>query len=186
MDVLVILILFIVISTFTRFIKKVPNNTALIIDRNTHYHKTVLHGFYTFNPRTDFVTTQISTSPTHVTYTNIFETHDSVFFNVTFSVSYKTSNVEKVLDSLKSSRRSIYDVINSTVDNEFFSFDAIGLRNSAVHEEIKRKLASNLSSFYIDFINFQTISIQSIYEETGRKMKFKKHISNGDSPIKFS
>lgn len=181
----IIFLIIIVVLILNRYIKKTPPNTALIIDRNTHYHKTVLHGFYLFNPKTDFITTQISTNTTQINYSSVFETHDSRFYHMNFSVSYKTNNIESVLDSLKSSRRSIYDVINSTISSTFFNFEARKLSEIEFKEELLRELRSNLAAFYIELQNFKIISMSEIPANIGKDKKFKKHISQGNSPIKF-
>lgn len=184
MDFIIFLII-IAVFILNRYVKKTPPNTALIIDRNTHYHKTVLHGFYLFNPKTDFITTQIATDTTQINYSSIFETHDSRFYVVNFSVSYKTNTIESVLDSLKSSRRSIYDVVNATISSTFFNFEARKLSGIELKEEMLRELKSNLSAFYIELQDFRIISMSEIPANIGKEKKFKKHISQGNSPIKF-
>ena len=182
---LIIFLIIIVVLILNRYIKKTPPNTALIIDRNTHYHKTVLHGFYLFNPKTDFITTRISTDTAQINYSSVFETHDSRFYGINFYVSYKTNNIQSVLDSLKSSRRSIYDVVNETVSSIFFNYNSQNLSKIAFRDEIIRELRSNLSAFYIELQDFKIYTLSELPANIGKERKFKKHISQGDSPIKF-
>ena len=56
MEFIVIIILIIIFGSFIKF---VPANTVIIVDRNSHYLKTKRSGMYLFNPATDKVTTKI-------------------------------------------------------------------------------------------------------------------------------
>ena len=70
------IILIVIIFFIGNFLKAVPANTVIIIDRNSHYLKTKKSGFYFFNPATDKVTTKISKYIINKNYSDFFETHD--------------------------------------------------------------------------------------------------------------
>ena len=180
-----IIIIFILIVVLTNFIKSVPASGAVIIDRNDHYLKTKKRGFYYFNPATDKVTTTISTFPITQTYTQFSESHDSNIFQNIYSVTYKVSNVEHVLESLKSNRRSVNDIIQSCVQTSFFNFETKDIKNpSELIEEIRRRLSVNLESFEITLISFDLHPPIQV-AQSARKNLFKPHISEGIRSIKF-
>ena len=180
MDFLVIVIIICALC----FIRVVPAKTALIIDRNSHYCKTKKGGIYLFNPTTDKVTTKISTFPVTETYSNTFETHDSYFYRTTFTVTYVATDIDMVLSSLQDSRRSIYDVINCSVETVMSSLVMKDMSNRAtINQEMFHQLESMLEPFYIDVTSFKLISLIGVSQSLGQQERFKKHVSRGDNPI---
>ena len=179
-------ILFLVIIFLGSFVKKVPLNTVIVIDRNTHYCKTKRHGYYFFNPKTDVVTTKISTNIVTEIYRNVFETHDSCFYELNFAVSYKATDLEMVLSSLQDSRRSIYDVINCAVETVVATFSDQDMNyKTDLNTPIFHQLESMLEPFYIDVTAFKLYTRTKLISEIGEQRKFRKHVSRGDSPIVF-
>ncbi len=144
----ILVIAFIIFISLSPFLKKVPNKGAVIIDRNSHYHKQRRFGFYIFNPVTDFVTTIISTNPTTLSYTMVFETHDVKYVSINYSVTYKTDDVDLVLENLKSSRRSIYDIINSSFEYVTSSFMSSDLNAASLLKELPFNLRRYVSPFW--------------------------------------
>ena len=175
-----------VLIILAAYIKKVPLNTILIIDRNTHYLKTKRHGYYFFNPKTDKITTKISTNMVTEYYRNVFETHDSCFYDLYFAVSYKAENVEMVISSLQDSRRSIYDVINCAVETVIGTLSDQDLNyRTDLNTPIFQQLESMLEPFYIDVAQFKLYTRTKITSELGEERKFRKHVSRGENPIDF-
>ncbi len=164
------------------FLRKVPKDTALVIDRNGHYLKTKRSGFYIFNPSTDEVTSKISTYPSTKYYNNVFETHDSRFYRIGFMVIYKAEDLEQVLSSLSDSRRSIDDVINCAMETLVASCVAKEMTNyPELNERYFSQLEYMLEPFYIDVTKTSIQSIQTLTEDYGRENKFERHVSGSDS-----
>ncbi len=181
MWIIIIFILIVFLSTF----KHVPANSAIIVDRNSHYLKTVRRGFYRFNYSTDEITTQISTYPFTRGYIQISETHDGQLYNIVYSATYKVSNIEHVLESLKSNRRSVNDIIQSCVHTSVANFNWQDLDNrQELYDEINRRLSVNLDSFEIELIKFEIHSLRNV-PESYRDKKFAPHISEGIRSIKY-
>ncbi len=164
-------------------------NTAIIIDRNTHYFKTIRAGSrakrYSLRP-TDMVTSVISTKDVNQEYTNIFVTHDNRYYRIHYFVSYQCEDIDTVLNALQDSRRSIYDIINNAVSiavkslsaSDFSAYSATRLRDTMYSQ-----IESMLEPFYIDFKKFVIDSIVFVDESIGEKNVFVKHESQGESPI---
>lgn len=165
-------------------LKILPTNTAIIIDRNFHYHKTIRKGFYFLNPSKDRITTYISNSPYTKMYVQNSESHNGVIFSLGYNVTYKVNNVEEVLERLKSNRRSVDDIIQSCVKTSIANFDAkyiMGIQNEFV-SEINRRLAISFAAFEIELINVDFFKTSVAPE--GSEV-FEPHISRGDDPIKY-
>ena len=178
------LIIFIIIIVFFCFVRRVPPNTAIIIDRDSHYLKTKRRGFYFINPATDKITTRVSTFPITEFYSNTFETHDSTFYHLYFQVTYKATDIEMVLSSLQDSRRSIYDVVNCSLETVIGTLSRNDMNYKVDINSIAfRQLESMLEPFYIDVTSFKLISRNEIIAELGRQQKFQKHVSSGENPI---
>ena len=169
-------------------LKKVPANTAIIIDRNTHYHKTVRRGFYFLIPGKDKVTTRVSTEKIIKTYFNSFETHDGKIVLINFIASYHAENIDDVLFSLKSARRSIDDIIESSVYwavNDLVLQDFITDKNILLYE-ISPKLSAEARELCIKIDSF-TITNMYVLESASNVKPFKPHLSSStDSPITFN
>lgn len=185
MELYGIIFLIIILSNF---IKIVPKNTVIIVDRNSHYLKTKRHGMYLFWPATDKITTRISTNKLYKLYTNDFETHDGKIVRIPFSVEYHANNLEAVLDSLKSARRSIDDIMNASV---YWAVNNLCLSDfhSQTHildNEIRPKLLSEARELNIQIDKFYIASITDVTTLPGVK-PFKPHLNSFSSgPIKYN
>ena len=158
----------IVILTFVAFwiliilvthIKKVPSGTVYIIDRNTHYLKTVKRGFFFFNQKTDKITTEISLTPKTKIYRNFFETHDGVICTVTFSFSFSALDVEDVLYNLNSTRRSIDDVLQTCMYNAVLALKQSDVNVSSLEQEFERNMNSQVLGLCINVHQYQITSL---------------------------
>ena len=165
-------------------LKQVPPNTTIIIDRDTHFYKKKKHGYYILNSKRDMVTTVISNNPVEQTYTNIFKTHDDVYYSLTFSVVYHATDLDMVLTSLQDSHRSIYDVVNCSVETVVASFTSNDMaRGNSNNDIFFKQLESMLEPFYIDATKFSLISFRYVAPNYGMMYKFNRHISSGNNPL---
>ena len=173
----------IIILIISGSLRIVPANTVLVIDRKSHYLKTKRKGLYFFNPLTDVVTSKISTSPTRKQYNNVFENHESNFYDVFYWVSYKAEDVEQVISSLSDSRRSIDDIINCAMEVLFTSFDnkEAYSSTSTINQKFHAQLESMLEPFYIDVLDTGVTVVSSISPIMGEERKFQRHVSGGGS-----
>lgn len=181
-------IILLIIIILLVYVRTVPANTAIIIDRDTHYHKTVRRGFYFMLPGRDKITTQVSTNKITKYYTNNFETHDGKVVSISFMASYYAENIDDVLFSLKSARRSINDIIESSVYwavNNLSLADFISDKNILLHE-ISPKLNSEARELCIKIDSFSIVNMYVLAGASAVK-PFKPHLSSSsDSPIKFN
>ncbi|MBO5178947.1 MAG: hypothetical protein J6B87_01180 [Clostridia bacterium] len=181
MEILIILFLI-------SFIRYTPFGTAVIVDRKTHYCKTKPRGgFYFFNPFTDKVTTYISTTPYTKYYSDIFETNDTKYLKVSFSVTYHAESVDAVLLHLKNDKRSIDDIIKCAVDSTLSSFDQKYIYNNRpdITQEIKNRMALACIPFGFIIDSFGITQIMSMPDSSANQ-KFTPHVCRDDGPIKFS
>ena len=184
MPIIIIIIIFIILGNF---IKSVPANSVIIIDRNSHYLKTKRHGFYFFNPAIDKITTQISLFPLTKSYIENFETHDGKMVRVSFSVKYHADNLEDVLVALESVRRSIDDVINSSIYWGVNNLSLSDFINTPINlmAESKPKLLSEATEL-IKIDHFQINNITALPYGVNI-IPFKPHLSSHSTgPIKFN
>ena len=176
------------LAYFFSKVRKVPANTTIIIDRNTHFHKKKSYGYYTLNSKTDVITTKVSPYDVTETYNNVFETHDSAFFRIGFEVTYKSENVEMTLSSLEDSRRSIYDIVNCSMETSIAACRGMDLQIKTDLDGLKRSMFSQLENmlepFYIDVINLRLLRMTPVDAETGMRVKFNRHISTSDDPLR--
>ena len=183
---LIYFIVVIIIAILITRLKKVPPNTTIIIDRNTHFYKKKRRGYYFFNPRTDMVTTQVSTYPIKESYNNVFKTHEDNYYRVFFTMTYVSKEPEQTLDSLSDSRRSIYDIANCAVETLFGTLTKKDMVMNTLEElnpRLFHQLEATLEYFYIDVTEAHIISYSLISEETGRQLQFRKHEPSGGDPI---
>ena len=174
------------IIILANFIKVVPANTVIIVDRNSHYLKTKKRGFYLFWPPTDKVTTKISTNHLYKFYTNDFETHDGKVVRVNFNVEYHAKNLDSVLDSLKSARRSVDDIMNSSVywAVRNLSLEDFRGRATILLNEVTPKLLSEARELNITIDKFNITNIGDVTYMANKP--FKPHLNSYNSgPIKF-
>lgn len=170
------------------FIRFAPFGTAVIVDRKTHYCKTKPRGgFYFFNPFTDKVTTYISPIPFTKPYFDIFETYDTKYLKVSFSVTYHAESVEAVLLHLKNDKRSIDDLIKCAVDSTLSSFDQKDILNNRfdLSKEIKNRMA--LACIPFGFVIDAFIITQFIpMDNSAKNQKFRPHVCRDDGPIQIN
>ena len=167
-------------------LRKVPANTTIIIDRNSHFHKKKKHGYYFFNSTTDKITTQVSLYPITEQYINVFKTHEDKYYQVKFSMTYVCKEPEQTLDSLADSRRSIYDIANCAVETLWATLSQKDITTTVLEEMSQRlfhQLESTLEYFYIDVTEAHIINYSLINEDVGRDIIFQKHISSSNEPI---
>lgn len=187
MDFLIIILIIVFIITGS-FIKTVPANTVIIVDRNSHYLKTKRSGFYFFNPSTDKITTQISKSKISKSYIENFETHDGKLVRVSFEVEYHAQNMDDVLAALESVRRSVDDVMNGSI---YWSVNNLSLSDFAntpitLLSEVKPKLISEATELKIIIDDFQINNITALPYGVNIT-PFKPHLSSHSTgPIKFN
>ena len=144
----IIIILFILF--FTGRLGKVPANTVLIIDRNSHYLKTKRYGWYFLLP-SDKITTMISTSNLKRTVTDTYETDDGYAVSVTVTCQYKARNLDNVLLELERIRRSIDDIIKSAT---FYTINGVHsnelrIKYGPLTAELQRKLSNELAGIEV-------------------------------------
>lgn len=187
MEFLILMVVLLPIMLFFLLIiniGKVPPNTAIIIDRDTHYLKTVRRGFYFLLPK-DVITTTISTHKMTKHYTNYFETHDGYTFSVGFVATYHAEDIDAVLAALQSSRRSIDDIIESSV---YWAINDLNGRDISklLLSEITPKLASEARELCIEIDDFSITSLH-IAPNASNVKPFKPHLSGSSNsgPIKF-
>lgn len=150
---IIILFLFFLIP----FLKKVPPNTVIIIDRNGHYLKTKHHGFYLLFPN-DKVTTTISTRPISRTLSAYYETDDGHIVEAVVNCRYHAHNLNDVLQALANVRRSVDDIIQSAAYfaiNNYKLSDIMGVHNHEFSNAVRANLASEFSSIGISLANMQ-------------------------------
>ena len=102
--------------------------------------------------------------------------------------SYYAENIDDVLFSLKSARRSINDIFESSVYwavNDLSLADFISDKNILLHE-ISPKLNSEARELCIKIDSFSIVNMYVLASSSAVK-PFKPHLSSSsDSPIKFN
>lgn len=183
------LIILLIILVAIAYIKPVPANTVIIVDRNSHYLKTKKSGFYFFNPKTDKVTTKISKQQITQYYTNYFETDDGKLIQVSFYATYHADNLEDVLDSLKSARRSIYDIMNSSIywaTNNLTLSDIMLTSSTLLHKEANEKLIAEARTLNITIDTFKITRVTQITNSPTIE-PFKPHLNSfSRGPIHYN
>lgn len=181
-------LIFLVVVLCTCYFRIVPSDTVVIVDRNSHYLKTKKNGIYFFNPKTDKVTTEISTNKLSKYYSNIFETDDGKLIHVSFYATYHAENINNVLNSLKSARRSIYDIMNSSIywaANNLNEKDIIDQKNTLLYKEAYEKLISEARVLNINIDEFLITNISRLVNSTNNE-PFKPHLNSYTrGPIRY-
>lgn len=186
---MVALLLLIIFVCIVFYIRPVPANSVVIVDRNSHYLKTKKYGFYFFNPRTDKVTTTISKHQLIKYYTNYFETDDGKIIQVSFYAAYHADNLENVLDSLKSARRSIYDIMNSSIywaANNLTLNDIMATNFALLHKEASEKLIADARTLNITIDTFKITHVSQVVHSLAIE-PFKPHLNSfSRGPIHYN
>ena len=179
----IIVIVFFILKVM---VKKVPKNTVYIVDKHTHYHKTVKNGYFFLNPISHTITTKISTTPITVNYRDFFETEDDVNIYVNFSVTYSAKNMEDVLYNLEKVRRSIDDILKSCMYGAMLALNSRILSREVLLNEFRSNLESQAMSFGLDIHNFNIYQFGvSAQLATIKPFKPNKNYSDGEDPIKY-
>lgn len=205
MEGIIFYLIFIFIFFVMPFIKKVPDNTVIIIDRYSHYLKTKKSGYY-FLRAGDEITTMISEKKLFRTVGDIYETKDGKVVPLTVTCEYYAKRIEDVLDSLANVRRSIDDIIKSATYYAVngLDFDVIKTDLSALEDRLRNNLINELNSvsvtltvFRMSFNYNKASTSTKCYTPTrdkcyGSDTKNYKHetavtynSSNDDGPIKY-
>lgn len=172
-----IIIFFIIIFILFTF-KRVPNNSVYIVDKDTHYYKTYTSGKIYHTSSRYKVTTKISESPLSVIIDNVYETHDGKKVGATIYVTYNSLKIEQTLHDLEQIRRSIDDIIQSSV---YFAAEQYDLeqifsnQNNEVNSTIERYLINELEAVYVNLQSFSvtfTLVAQNL-------VAFAPHVSSG-------
>jgi regulator of protease activity HflC (stomatin/prohibitin superfamily) len=182
---LIIIFLFISIGVLSKSIKKVPKNTVYIIDKHTHYHKTVKNGYFFLNPFTHTITTKISLSPITTRYVDTFETEDGKMIFVSFFVTYSAKNMEDILYNLEKVRRSIDDILKSCMYATMLALNSKIVSKTVLNRVFKYNLESQAMSFGLNIHNFDIIQL-SIAPIQTKPFKPHKNYSDSPDPIQYN
>ena len=172
------LLMFFLIIMILIFVKKVPPETILIIDKNSHYHKTMRHGYYLLTPSCK-VTTKISTNTLTRVLSDTYETYDGQPAGITVNCAYKADNLDSVLESLSNIRRSIDDIIKSSVyfaANNYSGKD-ITRESAEFNNKIRDNLTSELATIGVKLVG---LSISTLIYQYSLQPFFKPHVSGHD------
>ena len=152
-----------------------PPNTTIIIDRNTHYLKTKSHGFYIFLPWCDKITTVISKNPMYRNLVEYYEAEDGNIYFVKLGCVYQVSDINKTLKLLSTLRRSIDDILKSSV-----YFAMASLKSFDISEYLENKVKENLIKELASVnITLRKYSLSSFISSNQNVPVFKPHISRG-------
>ena len=181
-------ILFIIIFLCIVFIRVVPSRTIVIIDRNSHYLKTRRFGIYFFNPKTDKITSQISLDKTKRFYNNNYETHDGEILQISFNAEYHAEKLDDVIDALASNRRSIDDVMESSIywAARNLTYQDIVRNTSTIYMDAKQKLTSEALELGVIIDSFKITSInKAVYSRPEQVFKPHTSRSSESGPLQY-
>ena len=173
MDIIIFLVIIILC-----FVRKVPPNTVLIIDKNSHYHKTKRNGFYLLTKGCK-ITTIISTNTLTRTLNDLYETYDGKPASITINCAYKAADLDAVLDSLSNIRRSIDDIIKSSAYFAATNYNGNDIiRESAEFvNKIRDNLISELNTISVTLVG---LSVTTQIYQYPTKTYFKPHVNGHD------
>ena len=180
-SILVILIIIIKVT-----IKRVPKDTVYIIDKHTHYHKTVKNGYFFLNPISHTITTKISTNPLTNNYSDIYETNDGKSVLVSFSITYSASNMEDILYNLEKVRRSIDDIIKSCMYGAMLALNSKIISKEVVISEFTSNLESQAMSFGLNIHGFNIYQLSFASQSVRLPFKPHKNYSDAPDPIQYT
>lgn len=170
-------VIFIIFIIVLPFVKRVPKDTVIIIDRNGHYLKTKHNGWYILGS-SDEVTTTISTTPLSRTLTDYFETDDGNLLQATVFCRYQANNLTDVLQSLSNVRRSVDDIIKSSAHFAISNYPIkhiMGINNHEFSEKVRSNLINEFNSIGITLSSMR-ISVSPA--QNSGKAAFRPHESN--------
>lgn len=184
------------INGFKNVPTRVPLNSIYIIDRNSHYYKTLTSGQKIHLGPNDKITTQISKTPIVRNITDFYETEDGKVLSLKVTCTYSSNDILNTQELLSGVRRSIDDIIQSAAYFAVGSLKSNEL-NAILNETIKQNLRKELASLDVSLISF-SITASSIISPTSNITCFKPHISSSfhnaiqtkddfaDGPIKYN
>ena len=180
---------FIILVILLFRIRRVPRGTVYIVDRNTHYHKTVKHGFFFFNPITDRITTEISITPKTKQYQNYYETEDGKVCLIVLAITYSAQDVEDVLYNLSATRRSIDDVIQGAMYHAVLSLRIPEINVQTLSREFERNISSQVLGLCINVHNFNIKYLDKASYRLQQVNVFKPHksrsLGNDNGPFTY-
>lgn len=173
MEIIVFLVIIILC-----FVRKVPPNTVLIIDKNSHYHKTKRRGYYLLTKGCK-VTTMISTNTLTRILTDLYESYDGKPVSLTIHCAYKAEDLDAVLESLSNIRRSIDDIIKSSAYFAVGNYNASDILKESAEfaNKIRDNLVSELSTIGVKLVGLSVVN--QVYQYPN-KAYFKPHVSGHD------
>lgn len=152
----------------------VPPESIYIIDRNTHYYKTLTSGKRILLGPNDKITSRISKAPVSRTLNNFFETEDGAIISANVTCIYASNDILNTQDLLQSVRRSIDDIILSSLYFAIGSIKSYDL-HSSLNKAIEVNLTKELSTLDIGLLSFK---VNLTHSNTASKEDcFKPHIS---------
>ena len=152
----------------------VPPESIYIIDRNTHYYKTLTSGKRILLGPNDKITSRISKAPVSRTLNNFFETEDGAIISANVTCIYASNDILNTQDLLQSVRRSIDDIILSSLYFAIGSIKSYDL-HSSLNKAIEVNLTKELSTLDIGLLSFK---VNLTHSDTASKEDcFKPHIS---------
>ena len=173
-------IIFLIILFCVFCIRKVPPHTVIIVDKNSHYLKTKKSGYYIMLPGYK-VTTKISTNKLFRTLSDYYETYDGQTAVISVTCGYQSTNLEDTIEDLSNVRRSIDDIIKSSVYFAVNNYNSSDIRK--LSDDFKMKVYDNmrleLDEIGVVLSNF-TIRTSITTTAPYPLVYFKPHISSHD------
>lgn len=163
-------------------IVNVPRNAAIITDKNSHYYKTKRCGVY-FLEKNEVVTSYVSKRPHKEYYIQISESRDGELFYVSYLVDYEAYDVDATLERLKFYRRSITDIIKSSLKTTIENFD-FSKQLTEFLSEASKELTSNFAPFEIRLISMKVFKISEV-DESHRSELFVPQIGSSIDPTQY-
>lgn len=171
----IVVIINIIIGNFNSYPKIVPPNSIYIIDRDTHYYKTLTAGQRIHLTKRDKITTRISATPINRVISDYYETEDGGTVYAEISCTYASNDILNTQDLLKSVKRSIDDIIQSSV---YFATGSLKSKyiSTLLNTAVKVNLEKELNSLDVKLIS-DAVYFRFVPNENGNIKCFKPHIS---------
>ena len=161
---------FIILLILICFFRKVPPQSLIIIDRNSHYLKTKRNGFYFLWPM-DKVTTTVSKNPLSRTLTDYYETDDGKVISATVTCRYKADDLDRVQQALADVRRSS---AYFAIGNYTFA-QIVRLNSHEFADKVRDNLRDEFASLGISLLGSHVSIVPTV---TYGLPCFKPHVSN--------
>ena len=119
-------------------------------------------------------------------YLDIFETEDGKKFSINFIVTYSTKNIDDLLYNLEKVRRSIDDILESSMYNAVRNLNSKSIQyRSMLSTEFLRNLQSQAMSVGLNIDNY-IVSSTSPVTTSYKSFKPHKNYSDSGDPIIYS